>query len=148
MKITAVFLSKKKHNDSKWLVDKIKAQNKRNENKVTINNFNGFDKKNIKLGLSTSKVFMLVILICDEELADVFNAYGIYNKENYLFSEIKSIDEAKKSENKDDEIEILDSLVKDKNEQSVFGKNKDINVEITEKNDKFTRYRYYKKGDK
>lgn len=29
------------------------------------------------------------------ELADVFNAYGIYNKENYLFSEIKSIDEAK-----------------------------------------------------
>ena len=24
MKITAVFLSKKKHNDSKWLVDKIK----------------------------------------------------------------------------------------------------------------------------
>lgn len=45
MKITAVFLSKKKHNDSKWLVDKIKAQNKRNENKVTMNNFNGFDKK-------------------------------------------------------------------------------------------------------
>ena len=32
MKITAVFLSKKKHNDSKWLVDKIKAQNKKNEN--------------------------------------------------------------------------------------------------------------------
>ena len=60
MKITAVFLSKKKHNDSKWLVDKIKAQNKRNENKVTINNFNGFDKKNIKLGyvkLINSKVF-------------------------------------------------------------------------------------------
>lgn len=29
------------------------------------------------------------------ELADVFNAYGIYNKENYLFNEIKFIDEAK-----------------------------------------------------
>ena len=167
MKITAVFLSKKKHNDSKWLVDKIKAQNKRNENKVTINNFNGFDKKNIKLGLNTSKLFMLVILIFgiylfakhipflskviyfgsnfrqaegnNVELADVFNAYGIYNKENYLFNEIKSIDEAKKSENKDDEIEILDSLVKDKNEQSVFGKNKDINIEITENSENIQR---------
>lgn len=167
MKITAVFLSKKKHNDSKWLVDKIKAQNKRNENKVTINNFNGFDKKNIKLGLNTSKLFMLVILIFgiyllakhisflskviyfgsnfrqaegnNVELADVFNAYGIYNKENYLFNEIKFIDEAKKSENKDDEIEILDSLVKDKNEQSVFGKNKDINVEITENSENIQR---------
>lgn len=166
MKITAVFLSKKKQNNSKIIVNTIKNQNKKEKISIT-NRFKSIEGKNIKEYFCFSKIAIAIIFVIGNyllirnipilskaiyfgsnfrqaegnnvEIANVFNVYGIYNKENYLFKEVKNIEKSETLDTNNDAIEILDSLVKDKNEQSVFGEKKDINVEITENSENIQR---------
>ena len=69
------------------------------------------------------------------ELADFLNAYSIYNKDNYLVSENIKIE---KAEEPSTEIEIIDSLVKDKTEESVFSNSSEKAV-VTAENQNLQR---------
>lgn len=79
------------------------------------------------------------------KFADVFKMYGIYNKENYIFNENlvakndKKIDFNEELKIEDTKIiddtsiyEILDNEANNIADQSVFGKMKEVNVEVTE----------------
>lgn len=79
------------------------------------------------------------------KFADVFKMYGIYNKENYVFNENlvakddKKIDFNEELKNSDTKViddtgiyEILDNEANNIADQSVFGKMKEVNVEVTE----------------
>lgn len=148
MKITAVFLSKKNSN-KKNIINNIKKQN----NNVV----------NFKL----SKIIYIIVVIFgiivlakyipvspnviyfasnfrqaegkNVKISDVLNIYGIYNKGNYIFDESIPIEKAEKLDPQKDAIEILDDIVKDKNEQSVFGEKNETNVEITENSENIQR---------
>lgn len=148
MKITAVFLSKKNSNN-KNIINNIKKQN----NNVV----------NFKL----SKIMYIIVVISGitilakyipvspnviyfasnfrqaegeiVKISDVLNIYGIYNKENYIFDENIPIEKAEKLDPQKDAIEILDNIVKDKNEQSVFGEKNETIVEITENSENIQR---------
>lgn len=148
MKITAVFLSKKNSN-KKNIINNIKKQN----NNVV----------NFKL----SKIIYIIVVIFgiivlakyipvspnviyfasnfrqaegkNVKISDVLNIYGIYNKGNYIFDESIPIEKAEKLDPQKDAIEILDNIVKDKNEQSVFGEKNETNVEITENSENIQR---------
>lgn len=148
MKITAVFLSKKNSNN-KNIINNIKKQN----NNVV----------NFKL----SKIMYIIVVISGitilakyipvspnviyfasnfrqaegkiVKISDVLNIYGIYNKENYIFDENIPIEKAEELDPQKDAIEILDNIVKDKNEQSVFGEKNETSVEITENSENIQR---------
>ena len=148
MKITAVFLSKKNSN-KKNIINNIKKQN----NNVV----------NFKL----SKIIYIIVVIFgiivlakyipvspnviyfasnfrqaegkNVKISDVLNIYGIYNKGNYIFDESIPIEKVEKLDPQKDAIEILDNIVKDKNEQSVFGEKNETNVEITENSENIQR---------
>ena len=66
------------------------------------------------------------------EIAEVFDMYGIYNKDNYIFNKNNEIKKAEEVDPQKDAIEILDEITKDKTEQSVFANSKEVNIEITE----------------
>ena len=148
MKITAVFLSKKNSN-KKNIINNIKKQN----NNVV----------NFKL----SKIIYIIVVIFgiivlakyipvspnviyfasnfrqaegkNVKISDVLNIYGIYNKGNYIFDESIPIEKVEKLDPQKDAIEILDNIVKDKKEQSVFGEKNGTNVEITENSENIQR---------
>ena len=60
MKITAVFLSKKKQNNSKIIVNRIKNQNKKEKISIT-NRFKSIEGKNIKEYFCFSKIAIAII---------------------------------------------------------------------------------------
>lgn len=151
MKVTAVFLSKKNSKRKNSFITSIKE--KRKEEK--------------KEKLSLSKIGYFCIAICGViifakyiplsskilyfgsnfrqaeekkvEISDIFNIYGLYNKENYIFDENIELQKAEELDPQKDATEILDNITKDKKEQSVFGENNDINVEITENSENIQR---------
>lgn len=148
MKITAVFLSKKNSN-KKNIINNIKKQN---------NNVVNF--KLSKIIYIIVVIFGIIILAKyipvspdviyfasnfrqaegkNVKISDVLNIYGIYNKGNYIFDENIPIEKAEKLDPQKDAIEILDNIVKDKNEQSVFGEKNETNVEITENSENIQR---------
>lgn len=148
MKITAVFLSKKNSN-KKNIINNIKKQN---------NNIVNF--KLSKIIYIIVLVFGIIVLAKympvspdviyfasnfrqaegkNVKISDVLNIYGIYNKGNYIFDESIPIEKAEKLDPQKDAIEILDDIVKDKNEQSVFGEKNETNVEITENSENIQR---------
>lgn len=148
MKIAAVFLSKKNSN-KKNIINNIKKQN---------NNIVNF--KLSKIIYIIVVIFGIIVLakyipvspnvICfasnfrqaegkNVKISDVLNIYGIYNKGNYIFDESIPIEKAEKLDPQKDAIEILDNIVKDKNEQSVFGEKNETNVEITENSENIQR---------
>lgn len=148
MKITAVFLSNKRHSRKEIIngIKSIKTEGKKANKRI-------FNFKVSKLVCFLISIFGIIILskytsifsnvICfgsnfrqaegeNVEFADIFNIYGIYNEEGYIFDETSKVEKAEELDPLEDAIEILDNMAKDKNEQSVFGENKEINVEITE----------------
>lgn len=148
MKITAVFLSKKNGN-KKNIINNIKKQN---------NNIVNF--KLSKIIYIIVVIFGIIVLAKyipvspnviyfasnfrqaegkNVKISDVLNIYGIYNKGNYIFDESIPIEKAEKLDPQKDAIEILDNIVKDKNEQSVFGEKNETNVEITENSENIQR---------
>lgn len=148
MKITAVFLSKKNSN-KKNIINNIKKQN---------NNIVNF--KLSKIIYIIVLVFGIIVLAKympvspnviyfasnfrqaegkNVKISDVLNIYGIYNKGNYIFDESIPIEKAEKLDPQKDAIEILDNIVKDKNEQSAFGEKNETNVEITENSENIQR---------
>lgn len=148
MKITAVFLSKK-NNNKRNIISNIKSKNK-----------NVVDFKISKAIYIIIALFGIIILAKyipfstdviyfgsnfrqaegkNVELSDIFNIYGIYNEESYIFDENIPIEKAEELDPQKDAIEILDNIVKDKNEQSVFGGKNEINVEITENSEDIQR---------
>ena len=148
MKITAVFLSKKNSN-KKNIINNIKKQN---------NNIVNF--KLSKIIYIIVVIFGIIVLAKyipvspnviyfasnfrqaegkNVKISDVLNIYGIYNKGNYIFDESIPIEKAEKLDPQKDAIEILDNIVKDKNEQSVFGEKNETNVEITENSENIQR---------
>lgn len=148
MKITAVFLSKKNSN-KKNIINNIKKQN---------NNIVNF--KLSKIIYIIVVIFGIIVLAKyipvspnviyfasnfrqaegkNVKISDVLNIYGIYNKGNYIFDESIPIEKAEKLDPQKDAIEILDDIVKDKNEQSVFGEKNETNVEITENSENIQR---------
>lgn len=155
MKVTAVFLSKKNSNRKNQIINCIR---KSKENPSYKLEKIGKTKDKSKFNISKLSYFVFVILGIlvlvkftpllskviyfgsnfrqaeekNVEIAQVFDIYGIYNKANYLFSNNTEIKKAEEIDSKRDDIEILDEMIKDKNEQSVFGNIKEVNVEITE----------------
>ena len=155
MKVTAVFLSKKNSNRKKQIINSIR---KSKENPSYKLEKIGNTKDKLKLNISTLSYFIFVILGIlvffkfnpflskviyfgsnfrqaeekNVEIAHVFDIYGIYNKDNYLFSNSTEIKKAEEIDSKRDSIEILDEMIKDKLEQSVFGNIKEVNADITE----------------
>ena len=148
MKITAVFLSKKNGN-KKNIINNIKKQN---------NNIVNF--KLSKIIYIIVVIFGIIVLSKyipvspnviyfasnfrqaegkNVKISDVLNIYGIYNKGNYIFDESIPIEKAEKLDPQKDAIEILDNIVKDKKEQSVFGEKNGTNVEITENSENIQR---------
>lgn len=148
MKITAVFLSKKNSN-KKNIINNIKKQN---------NNIVNF--KLSKIIYIIVVIFGIIVLAKyipvspnviyfasnfrqaegkNVKISDVLNIYGIYNKGNYIFDESIPIEKAEKLDPQKDAIEILDNIVKDKNEQSVFEEKNGTNVEITENSENIQR---------
>lgn len=148
MKITAVFLSKKNSN-KKNIINNIKKQN---------NNIVNF--KLSKIIYIIVVIFGIIVLAKyipvspnviyfasnfrqaegkNVKISDVLNIYGIYNKGNYIFDESIPIEKAEKLDPQKDAIEILDNIVKDKKEQSVFGEKNETNVEITENSENIQR---------
>ena len=148
MKITAVFLSKKNSN-KKNIINNIKKQN---------NNIVNF--KLSKIIYIIVVIFGIIVLAKyipvspnviyfasnfrqaegkNVKISDVLNIYGIYNKGNYIFDESIPIEKVEKLDPQKDAIEILDNIVKDKNEQSVFGEKNGTNVEITENSENIQR---------
>ena len=136
MKVTAVFLSKKNSRRKNFFISNIKEKRKE-ENKIN---------------LRISKIGYLIVSMCgiiiftryiplsskilyfgsnfrqaEEkkiEVSDIFNIYGIYNKENYIFNENIEVEKEQVLDPQKDAIEILDTITKDKKEQSVFGENR------------------------
>lgn len=148
MKITAVFLSKKNSN-KKNIINNIKKQN---------NNIVNF--KLSKIIYIIVVIFGIIVLAKyipvspnviyfasnfrqaegkNVKISDVLNIYGIYNKGNYIFDESIPIEKAEKLDPQKDAIKILDNIVKDKNEQSVFEEKNGTNVEITENSENIQR---------
>ena len=151
MKVTAVFLSKKNSRRKNFFISNIKEKRKE-ENKIN---------------LRISKIGYLIVSMCgiiiftryiplsskilyfgsnfrqaEEkkiEVSDIFNIYGIYNKENYIFNENIEVEKEQVLDPQKDAIEILDTITKDKKEQSVFGENREVNVEITENSENIQR---------
>ncbi len=156
MKITAVFLSKKNSNkikNSRIINDKI-INNKVNRFVDNIQNVSHVEKKGGISKVTFLLIFLFGIVIFAKsipfsskviyfgsnfrqadknnvKISDLFNIYGLYNKENYLFNE-EVIEKKEELDPQKDAMEILDSIVKDQNEQTVFGENRQVNVEITE----------------
>lgn len=148
MKITAVFLSNR-NNNKKNIINNIKYRN---------NNIVNFKMSKVIYGIMV--LFGVVVLAKhilfstnaiyfgsnfrqaegkNVELSDIFNIYGIYNEESYIFDENTLIEKAEELDPQKDAIEILDNIVKDKNEQSVFGGKKETYVEITENSEDIQR---------
>lgn len=151
MKITTIFLSNK-NNSKKNLVNNIKEKSK------YINIYNDLNKKKYELKMFKLSYFFICIFfiiiflktlpICSKityfssnfrqaesknvEFIDAFNIYGIYNKSNYILNENIQIQKAQVLDPQKCSIQILDNMAQDKNEQSVFGEKKEINVQITE----------------
>lgn len=148
MKITAVFLSKR-NNTNKNIISNIKNKNR-----------NVVDFKISKAIYIIVALFGIMILAKyipfptdviyfgsnfrqaegkNVKVSDIFNIYGIYNEESYIFDENIPIEKAEELDPQKDAIEILDNIVKDKNEQSVFGEKKETYVEITENSEDIQR---------
>lgn len=156
MKVTAVFLSNKnskRKNRLKNNIKEIKEKNKIRLKKIsTLNNNKEYFKVSkftylilVAFGIlifsSSVRVLSKAIFFgtnfrqAEEnniEIAEVFDMYGIYNKDNYIFNKNNEIKKAEEVDPQKDAIEILDEITKDKTEQSVFANSKEVNIEITE----------------
>lgn len=156
MKVTAVFLSNKnskRKNRLKNNIKEIKEKNKIRLKKISaLNNNKEYFKVSkftylilVAFGIlifsSSVRVLSKAIFFgtnfrqAEEnniEIAEVFDMYGIYNKDNYIFNKNNEIKKAEEVDPQKDAIEILDEITKDKTEQSVFANSKEVNIEITE----------------
>lgn len=158
MKITTVFFTKKnsfKNNDIKKEIKQIKQNCKVSavSKKIKFGSFAILVLSVIvfakNINVSSSMIYFGSNFRQAHEknvkFADVFNMYGIYNKENYVFNENlvakndKKIDFNEELKIEDTKIiddtsiyEILDNEVNNIDDQSVFGKMKEVNVEVTE----------------
>ena len=143
MKVTAVFLSKKNSKRKKDFINNIREKNKYQKKKL----------KKFKLIYLIVCIVSIIVLSksipvsskilyfgsnfrqADDnniEISDIFNIYSLYNKENYIFANEIKIEKAQELDTDKDAIEIIDNITKDQKEQTVFGENRQIHVEITE----------------
>lgn len=160
MKITTIFLNKKNIKRKFDINQKLNISKKIDISKKynIIDDFSNKDNFNFGISKIVYGFFlvMLVLIFCSLvlpsnkviyfasnfrqaeskkfEISSLFNIYGIYNKENYIFAKEEKVEKAKENTNLEngDYIKVIDEMAESKKEQSVFGKSQSLNEEITE----------------
>ena len=74
------------------------------------------------------------------EVSDIFNIYGIYNKDNYVIAENNIVEKAEEKPTNplQNAIDVIDNEAKDKTEETVFGNSK-VEAVVTAENNSLQR---------